>query len=157
MLKRFRFSLLSLLVGVVLAGGVVWLNMRAFGVFSGEPAHGYPHDPVSYVARSYGWPCLSLRVFITFDPKGTEAENERRRQQPHYRWKVPGLAANIAIGFAIVFCGAGSPPKNTPKSYAATYPTGPSGTTSAAQFTSSASVSLSAHERSCDVSHPAAP
>ena len=61
-MKRFRFSLLSLLVGVVLAGGVLWMNMSARSDFVERPGQArselgggplFPHT-VIYEVHLYG-------------------------------------------------------------------------------------------------------
>ena len=94
MWKRFRFSLLSLLVGVLLTGGVGWLNVRTRKDFTATHA-------VTVERHSFGWPFTArLEDFVV-----TKAQNTIDRF-PEWRW--PGLVANIAIGLAIVFCGAGA-------------------------------------------------
>jgi len=117
-MKRFRFSLLSLVVGVVLAGGVVWLNMRGniypellpfeVAVSSGDPSD----EPTviwtgERVIRSSGWPwCFcSVPRFLNLSEKPPDVPLPREVFQK--RWSWPSLSANIAIGLAIVFGGAG--------------------------------------------------
>ena len=97
MLKRFRFSLLSLLVGVVLAGGGIYLNVRT------EPTTSIlPDEPFFGLLLSYGWPYTACTEYaqVVHGRRWTPLEGT-------CRWYYPGLAANIAIGFAVVFGGAG--------------------------------------------------
>jgi len=88
-MKRFRFSLLSLVVGVVLAGGVVWLNLRPRADWV-ECSHGGIEQE-----HSYGWPFKARYRFVW------------PHEPDSYGWLWKGLAVNIAIGLAIVFGGAG--------------------------------------------------
>jgi hypothetical protein len=108
-MKRFRFSLLSLLVGAVLAGGVVYLNVRP-----GTPLHSeVPVIPIGEVktfspkyileSRVFGWPFRASSKWI-----GQKASRHAGPDSIEGReWQWPGLAANIAIGLAIVIGGAG--------------------------------------------------
>ncbi len=90
-MKRFRFSLLSLLVGVVLAGGMLWLNVGTpFWIITSQA-------DVDLSQRYYGWPLHAYVEYVAQTPRSLN-------RWYHYRW--PGLAANIAIGLAIVFGGA---------------------------------------------------
>ncbi len=85
-MKRFRFSLLSLVVGVVLAGGVGYLNMRPSEFIEGS-------DPLIQTARlEYGWPFVACEWWWWED----------------YLWHWLALCANILVGLAIVFGGAGA-------------------------------------------------
>jgi len=108
-MKRIRFSLLSLLVGVVLAGGVGWLNVRKPPVLYATAQNR------AFYAHSYGWP------FVTYFARPEEPcptlpplddpEIAVYRQKifelmwlgppKELHWQWPGLAANIAIGLAI--------------------------------------------------------
>ena len=95
-MKRFRFSLLSLLVGVVLAGGVVWLNAQPVGVYTSASV-AISQEPVEFqVGAHYGWPL--------------HAYYKRRDKLISGRSRVSwsAAAANTAIGLAIVFGGAGA-------------------------------------------------
>ena len=116
MLKRFRFSLLSLLVGVVLAGGVGWLNVRPSEI--GCEPFCRPDRPEGWTytyTRSYGWPFDAHFSSITLSADGdkggrlpqeyVESHWEAWDRDP--RWLSSGVARNIAIGLAIVFGGAG--------------------------------------------------
>ena len=92
-MKRFRFSLLSLLVGVVLAGGVLWLNVRpnktqseiVFVNMDGT------REFDTFSKSCSGWPWAYYSSDSLFGAY----------------WLWPFLAANIAIGLAIVFGCAG--------------------------------------------------
>ena len=94
-MKRFRFSLLSLLVGVMLAGGVVWLNVQPLGVYASARV-AITQEPVEFqIGAHYGWPL--------------HAYYKRRDKLISGRSRVTWSAAaiDIAIGLAIVFGGAG--------------------------------------------------
>ena len=95
MWKRFRFSLLSLLVGVVLAGGFVCLNVY--------PTH---NKPETLQDDWHGWPLGAYRQIVMHINWPAEYSHLPSRQL-RSEWHWPSLAANIAIGFAIVFGGAG--------------------------------------------------
>ena len=93
-MKRFRFSLLSLLVGVMLAGGVLYLNLRPVGVYY-TLVDDDTHEPsLVLVARNYGWPTWAYQDGIW----------EMGISDIH-SWSY--AAFDIAIGLAIVFGGAG--------------------------------------------------
>ena len=99
-MKRFRFSLLSLLVGVLLAGGVGWMNMRPT----------VAEIPNGDVWRYYGWPYHTYTECTpasgaTFHIWGGRI---RRRMGNHIGSRWGALAADIAIGLAIVVGGTGA-------------------------------------------------
>ena len=108
-MKRFRFSLLSLLVGVVLAGGVGGLNVRPSIFASGK------YQLVMGDTHLYGWPLVAYRGIAW--PEGLQLNSDVAADRevlnyilslPADGWSWPALAANIAIGLAIVFGGAGA-------------------------------------------------
>ena len=118
MLKRLRFSLLSLLVGVVLAGGVVWLNMQVSSLRTELlPMGQWEKALISYEVRSLGFPLAACKTFrpALGEPSSlplSEEESATRKQAREAfsrdsEWHYRGLVANIAIGLAIVFGGAG--------------------------------------------------
>ena len=110
MLKRFRFSLLSLLVSVVLAGGFGWLNLLPMITASSRP------QPTVVDTHLYGWPFVAYTETVWTEETqlklNTDVAAEREIMNyilslPANQWYWPGLTANIAIGLAIVFGGAG--------------------------------------------------
>ena len=106
-MKRFRFSLLSLLVGVVLAGGVVFLNVRPSTYSSPPPAYRDESGMIlttfySTEVSEYGWPFVVCEHLLFTDPARSALA-----PRGEYFVRMPSLAANIAIGLVIVFGGAG--------------------------------------------------
>ena len=107
-MKRVRFSLLSLLVGVVLAGGVGWLNVRTFLYDSELPPPLLAFVDIKLGSRTpvilsrwYGWPMDAYRQRFSLQQEVSGSVMES------LDWHWLGFAANIAIGLAIVFGGAG--------------------------------------------------
>jgi len=98
MSKRFRFSLLSLLVGVVLAGGVGWLNLRPVGIYFSTTGPSSLEPVEVLIGNQYGWPFFAYRTEMAW------ALSPPPPPSP-ICWHA--VILDIAIGLAIVFGGAG--------------------------------------------------
>ena len=103
-----RLSILSLVAGVLLSVGFLYLNLKPSTPYRGvdviwwEGVHGGPYSPVygESEVRTYGWPrvvCMTRETPFSLyhDPK-----------IPPAPLNCIGLAADIAIGLVIVFGGA---------------------------------------------------
>jgi len=105
-MKRIRYSLLSLLVGVVMAGACLWLNLRPVKASVEESMELGPVPPGSFKSVDYlryGWPFASRleQNVVEYDSPDFSYVGIRI-------WRWYGLAANIAIGLAVVFgCAVG--------------------------------------------------
>jgi len=116
-MKRLRFSLLSLVVGVLLLAAVMHLNLRP------RLLHGEPHylklDVPETVSRSeictYGWllvACKECRITVTQRPPDPQQDWSGRRPCPWkdgeavYEWYASGFAGNVVVGLVTILLGA---------------------------------------------------
>ena len=112
--KRFRFSLITLIVAVNVAGVLVWANLERTYV---EPVVAVPFSsrppPTSFsfmtkLGRLQGWPLVIRRlrptvITISSVPgtiQGTDSS------QPIWRWSWISIASNLAVAILILsaFC-----------------------------------------------------
>ena len=96
---RFRFSLLTIIVTVNVAGVLIWANVRKVKSKDGATVVASPTSFLDYTLHTQGWPSAAIETqdpYGRIDPVGGRASNVDNRLV----WHTRGIFINVltAIG-----------------------------------------------------------